>query len=705
MLGFIQWTTPLMIAGLGLLALPLIAHILNRMARDRFIIPTIRFLQQSAAQQNKFLNLKRWLLLLLRCLAVALIVFAFARPVWWKGETAGNPTESVALAVVIDASLSTSRQVGNSTLFNNILAAAERSIDQLEPGRDVATVVVAKRTPSALVRKLSPNLPGLKNQLTHISGSYERADLEAAISEASRQLARHSGRKMLAIISDLQQSNWNEVLDQSKSNITIPEKTEINFVKLNIPVAGNISLSEATCSPADPIAGQPIQLAVRVTNYSDSIAQVPVKLLNGNSQLDEQTVQVNAQTSAFAVFEINYDPNAGGLFTFATNKDALTVDDRAYVSVGGGKQIPITVITDDPATELGTSTFFMERALRPFNNRSDRFTVQTLAVDQLDDQSLSSSKLVIIGYVGEWNKNAVNHLVDFLNRGGSALYLCGEGNVAEQLATIESTIRQEVFPFRLSKLERFDDFEKAPYIASGKWRSRWLKDYDFQSQVAIQQIRFPRVWAVGEVRNDAEILLSYSNDAPALGVKTFGQGQMILANLSPSIEFGEFGKFGSFAALIQIVARQMIEEIDQSRSILVGDSVVFDPEFTAGEDVDEFVVVGPEGSQVETIVSGSGDAQFFVVDRTMAPGFYELRKKNKTITTVAVSTDNRESDLRDFDPESIEDPLGTSRTAITMAESFSVDLLDKGQPFWGWLAMFGLIALAFESFLLGWWKR
>ena len=75
MLAVISLTTPVMLGGLTLLALPVLAHLLNRKARRRLIFPTIVYLEASAASQSQLFKLRRWLLLLLRALAVLLRPF------------------------------------------------------------------------------------------------------------------------------------------------------------------------------------------------------------------------------------------------------------------------------------------------------------------------------------------------------------------------------------------------------------------------------------------------------------------------------------------------------------------------------------------------------------------------------------------------------------------------------------------------------
>src|SRR5579863_5059373 len=86
-LAFIELTTPAMLGGMALLSLPVIAHLLNRRARRAVVFPTLQLLRASMATQSWLYRLRRWILLCLRCLAAAMIVFAFCRPVWLDART------------------------------------------------------------------------------------------------------------------------------------------------------------------------------------------------------------------------------------------------------------------------------------------------------------------------------------------------------------------------------------------------------------------------------------------------------------------------------------------------------------------------------------------------------------------------------------------------------------------------------------------
>ncbi len=66
--------------GATLLAVPIVLHLVMRQQPKQLIFPAVRFLKQRRETNRRQLQLRHWLLLLLRCLAIALLAATLARP-------------------------------------------------------------------------------------------------------------------------------------------------------------------------------------------------------------------------------------------------------------------------------------------------------------------------------------------------------------------------------------------------------------------------------------------------------------------------------------------------------------------------------------------------------------------------------------------------------------------------------------------------
>jgi len=69
-----------LVLGTMLVGIPIALHLVMRQKPKQLVFPAIRFLQKRQESNRRTLRLRHWILLLLRCLVVALAAMALARP-------------------------------------------------------------------------------------------------------------------------------------------------------------------------------------------------------------------------------------------------------------------------------------------------------------------------------------------------------------------------------------------------------------------------------------------------------------------------------------------------------------------------------------------------------------------------------------------------------------------------------------------------
>ena len=104
----LSFLTPLFIAGLAALAIPILIHLVHRQERERTAFPSLMFIRQIPYQERRRRTIRHWALLALRCLALALLVLAFMRPYWFNAEQTAALADRHDRVIVIDQSYSMS---------------------------------------------------------------------------------------------------------------------------------------------------------------------------------------------------------------------------------------------------------------------------------------------------------------------------------------------------------------------------------------------------------------------------------------------------------------------------------------------------------------------------------------------------------------------------------------------------------------------
>jgi hypothetical protein len=103
-----QFIYPSFLFALLVLVIPIVIHLFQLRRYKKVVFSDIRFLKQITEQNQKQRNIKEWIILAARCLALASLVFAFAKPFipFNQKEIVRN---NKAISIFIDNSLSMSQ--------------------------------------------------------------------------------------------------------------------------------------------------------------------------------------------------------------------------------------------------------------------------------------------------------------------------------------------------------------------------------------------------------------------------------------------------------------------------------------------------------------------------------------------------------------------------------------------------------------------
>ena len=200
---------PIALAGLALLALPVIVHLLNRRKADQLYFPSLRFITASRTTMLRVHQVKNIPLLLLRLLIFALIVFAAARPF---RIPFGSATENQQTVILIDTSASMNAKGRWAEAIQQARSTIEKQPDSSRvallafdsTGRVVADLNSRSESAAALDKAIAS---GLKPSGESMKWERCRRFLKEFLKSNS------SGVVTVFVISDFQASNFK--LDQS----------------------------------------------------------------------------------------------------------------------------------------------------------------------------------------------------------------------------------------------------------------------------------------------------------------------------------------------------------------------------------------------------------------------------------------------------------------------------------------------------------
>ena len=101
-----SFLAPAFLAGLAAIAVPVLIHLIHRERKAVIEFPSFMFLERIPYRSVRRQKIRHLLLLILRCLAIALVVAAFARPFFERRHTPITGKGAREVVILLDRSSS-----------------------------------------------------------------------------------------------------------------------------------------------------------------------------------------------------------------------------------------------------------------------------------------------------------------------------------------------------------------------------------------------------------------------------------------------------------------------------------------------------------------------------------------------------------------------------------------------------------------------
>lgn len=194
---------PLGLLAMALVGVPFALHLMRRRDLRVVTLPTLALLRQVKADTRRKLQTTDRILLALRTLIIACLALSIARP-FVQTAVADGDGEVVALALVIDDSMSMGAEGASGTLLAEALDNAGDAIDALPEGSEVAVVLAGTpvRVLVARTRELAVARAVVEQSVVPTASGSRLGEAAAA---AARELSGTSLARRVLVISDFRE--------------------------------------------------------------------------------------------------------------------------------------------------------------------------------------------------------------------------------------------------------------------------------------------------------------------------------------------------------------------------------------------------------------------------------------------------------------------------------------------------------------------
>lgn len=353
-----QFKNPDLLYALFLLLIPIIVHLFQLRKFQKVAFTNVAFLKEATMQTRKSSQIKKWLILLIRMLILAALVFAFAQPFTSKSNSFKTEKETV---IYLDNSFSMQAKGSKGEL----LKRAVQDIITNVPENEILTIF----TNDAVFKNNA--IKAIKNDLLKIDYSSNQLTPESALLKSKTLFNNKSNTlKNIILISDYQE--FTNKLENNKDTLL-----NLSLVKLKPVNTNNISLDSLYISDVNPTA---IEVKVSLKNSGNPVENLPVSLFNNDTLIAKMSVDIKQK--AEAIFTLPLNQTINGKVTI--NDSNLIFDNTLFFNLNKPTKINVLSINE-------SDDAFLKRIYA-----NAEFSYNASPINQLNYNIIDAQNLIIL---------------------------------------------------------------------------------------------------------------------------------------------------------------------------------------------------------------------------------------------------------------------------------------------------------------------
>ncbi|GEM_PF-3246689 len=650
-----EFLHPAALWGAGLIALPIIIHLITRRKALRKPFAAIRFVLLSHKRVRRMLRLKRILILLARIMAVAALALLIAHPTLPAAGDMHIGETPRSLVIVLDNSMSMLAEKDGKRPWDAAQALASSLATSLRAGHEAA-LIFTNPNGNAPAPSFTADPAALRKQLEQARPSFVYRSMTEPLAEAALLLesARHELRQVL-LITDLQRAPW------AKGSVVPP--VGVRLVVLD--VGGDVDVANAAVANVElePSAGEARY------NAEIEIAAFAPEAMPGK----EVTVIVEEEVRARGFLDVPAKGRAHKRLTFSASgsgilrgivhlaPDALAADNEHFFTARAGGRIKALVVDGDPKPErYGAESYYLMNALNPKLEARSRIDPTLVTTKGLAKSELGDYDIVIMANVGDIEPKLLDKLNRYVSEGGALLISLGDKTDPERFAAAYG----DLAPAALYVL---NDLPTPTHLDPTGTDHPSVKLFAMPENGDISLSAFRKYYLLdpASMPEGLKTVLRYQDGAPAMVEKSHGRGKVALATSTLDRDWNDLCIYPTYLPLLQQFALYLTGGMADpvGSEYTVGETA----RFTCPAEAATALVFGPGGAKRRVELAPQEDVRVGEAVLEDGPGFYEVfcikkgqsarRPDGEPDRLPVANIDIRESDLGRMQPKALEDRL------------------------------------------------
>ncbi|MDN3582672.1 BatA domain-containing protein [Mucilaginibacter flavus] len=663
---------PAFLFALLTLAFPVIIHLFNFRKFQRVNFSNVQFLKEIQEQQSSRRNLKERLILASRLLALAFLVFAFARP-FIPAQNTANAGRQNAVSIFVDNSYS--------------MQTLNREGSLLDDAKQKAKQIASAYNINDRFQLLTQDFEG-KHQRLLSRDEFNDAVDQVKISAQSRTLQQIISRQQSLLITQPGAAKSAYIISDLQKNMADkPLKTDsaiaINLIQLKAGNLPNVAVDSVWLLNAIHRPGESEKLVVRLHNYADEKAEkIPLKVtINGAQKaLGSYTLaarSVQNDTLAFMGLQAGWQQGE-----VALQDNPVTFDNKFFFSFNVAQQMPVLLIDGGTPNPYLKAVF----AADPFFNAHNSHD------GNVDYAALGTCPLIVISDIKAVSTGLAQQLKTYVSKGGTLV----------------------VFPAIDADLNNYRSFLQPMNAA---YPEKLVPDAGKVSALNRQSPVFKNVFESFPPNPDLPIVKKYYQLSAAHGSQdnlmtltagqsfwagyNSGRGKVYVAAVPLNEDFSNLPRHALFVPILFRIALLSGHDLPLFYTLGADETLEVPPVQLTEKQLLKLTKDGQ--STIPDVRQQEGSTLLYVSDQLREPGIYTLKKQDSTLATLAFNDNRKESDLSYLTPAVLKDILPRQAALIPGSNASLKGIVAEtnlGTQLWKLCIILALIFLAIEILLI-----
>jgi hypothetical protein len=680
-----NFVNPSLLFGLAALAIPVIIHLFQFRRYKRVYFADIRFLKEISEETASKTKLKHLLVLLMRLLAIAALVLAFAQP-FIPSDTSKRFLPASKVSLYIDNSFSMTQTTESGTLLNEAVLKAE----EIALAFPITTQFQLITNDFEGRHQRYVNREELFQYLSEVKVSPASRKTNEVLNRINDLSATADGRNEVFFISDFKKNKGSFADLKGDSLLTL------NLIPLKPMQQNNISIDSVWFGQPVQLPNEPTRINVSLHNRgSEKVEDLPVRLFINDKQKSVATAEIEPFSKTTVSLGFTNAENGFQLGKVEISDHPVDFDNQLYFSYNLTRRINVISINQRSENE------FLNLLLG--NDSSIAFT-------NVNPQSIDYSKLGEYPFIilNEWNtipEGLSTEIIRNLKSGASLLII----PPSEQLDV--ASYNRFLSLLNLPNLQQLDTTRTR--VDEINYSHPLYKDVFELEKMKGDNINYPTILKHYSTQTKGNIggekIIGLQNNRPLLYLNYAQGGIAYFLSTNLSDQSGNFHRHAIFVPTLYRMA--LLSSFNRGLYYTIGKDNVISIQNL--KNIKEIVIrIKGKGTQKEFIpgVRNLGFETLLQFNNLLLEedNYLVLNNENDTLDIISMNYSRLNSDMQSFSEEEIKEALQANpynefirfwkQQSKSLTQLISEE--QSGIRLWKWMLVFALMFFVAETLIL-----